>query len=121
MANRGPMSASHSVRAWEYLRARPGEVVHFADVAEAIEAPSAASIGQALSRMVRENPERGIVREGHAMSGKYVYRPDGDNPPRRAPDGPKPGDLFECVGTMGDGRVVVRDPVTFTLYRLEEA
>ncbi|MCL2732481.1 MAG: hypothetical protein FWE15_20955 [Actinomycetia bacterium] len=112
--------AETTVRAFDYLRERPGETIHYGDVAAAVGADPVA-INQAPSRTAREHPERGIVREG-ASNGRYVYRPDAEHPARRPPpDGPKPGDLFEVVGTLSGGTVVVRDPVTFELFRLQPA
>jgi len=111
--------ATVSVRALRHLQDHPGEVMFYADVATAVEA-DAGVVGQALARMARENPGRGIVREGNNRSGKYVYRPGTAYVRRAGPvDGPKPGDLFECVGVSKRGAAVVRDPVTFVLYRLE--
>lgn len=109
-----------TVKALQYLRDRPGEEVHYRDVAEAIGAPSANDLSSVFARSARLHPQRGIHAVGD-RSGKYVYRPDHDGSmERRAPDdGPKPGDLFEVVGKIQAGTVVVRDPVTFELFRLK--
>lgn len=103
----------------KYMRERPGELLHYRDVAEGVGATHT-QVSNVLVRMVRAHPERGIRRE---QQGRYVYRPDADHPARgpAVPDGPKPGDLFECVGSLGDGMTVVRDPVSYVLYRLEPA
>jgi hypothetical protein len=120
------MPASSSVQrnlaAIKYLRDRPGQVIHYTDISDGIgegrDDPNIGRVNAALARVVRQFPERGIRREG---SGHYTYRPDLDVRPARpgeTPIGPKPGDLFEVVGRV-NGAVVVRDPVTFELMRLE--
>jgi|SRR5215475_4426080 len=111
-----------NLAAARYLRDRPGQVIHYREIAIGCglpdKEPEIGRVNAALARIVRNFPERGIFREG---SGHYVYRPDRDTHPARpgeTPAGPKPGDLFEVVGRVG-GHTVVRDPVTFELFRLE--
>jgi hypothetical protein len=123
VSDMAPTPVQRNLAAVKYLRDRPGQVIHYADVSEGIgegrtDDKALGRVNAALARVSREYPERGVCREG---SGHYVYRPDRDtHPPRRGetPPGPKPGDLFEVVGRVAQ-TVIVRDPVSFELFRLE--
>jgi hypothetical protein len=115
-------AVQRNLAAVKYLRDRPGQIIHYTDVSDGLGLgrcePDLGRVNAALARVAREFPERGIRREG---AGHYVYRPDQDTAPARPgeiPTGPKPGDLFECVGRVS-GAVVVRDPISFELFRLE--
>ncbi len=100
-----------------HLIDRPGQQIHYRDIAAALEV-GPERVNAALSRWSLQHPEQGITR---SAPGTYIYKAERvvlPPLPPMPPDGPKPGDLFEVVGSTEDGSVVVRDPVTNRLGRV---
>jgi hypothetical protein len=93
-------------RILKYMRERPGQDIHYSDVAEATNS-NADNTCTMLARTVQRHPEFGITRRG---SGTYRYIPVADGyligPPTPEPQDSK---LYEVLGFMDDSVMVVRD------------
>lgn len=127
-----------SLRAYNYLKERPGQVLHYMDIAEALNWDPQ-SVSTTLGRMVRFHPEFGVRRVGNEQhgnrTGQYIYRSDlvgledasavlnGQRitepvtPQESLPD--TTPNLYEQVGTTVNGEIIVRDTDGF-LWRLAE-
>lgn len=99
-----------------YYRARPGQTIHYKDVAEDIPGSTPANVNASLSRVVAKHPEYGFERHG---AGNYVYLRDKENMPKEEKEIPAHKQIFEGVGITKDGSRIVRDE-NGVLWKLSE-
>ena len=112
----GRRSNQDSLHAFAYYRARPGQVFHYTEVAEAIKADERL-VNAALARAVVKHPEWGIERVG---AGQYRYlMTKATAQPEVAKAPPDNSEMFEKVGTTADGTIIVRNE-SGVLYRLSD-
>jgi hypothetical protein len=87
----------------KHMRAKPGQVMHYSDVAEAIDRDGQ-NVSTALARMVLVHPEYGVRRVGGDHSGQYIYRPDYvelTNPEAEPEPTDRLGMVYETIGYVG--------------------
>ncbi|MGI0133942.1 MAG: hypothetical protein ACREBW_03170 [Candidatus Micrarchaeaceae archaeon] len=104
-----------SLNAYAFLRARPGQLFHYSEVAEAIKADPK-NTNAALVRAVASHPDWGIERSG---SGHYRYLIAKSSAEPAKPSANDAGEMFEKVGTTMDGNIIVRNE-SGVLYRLAD-
>lgn len=99
-----------------YMRARPGQILLYGDVAADINQPRQ-NVNNALVRAVKAHPEWGIERRG---SGQYVFLPEKQTDTTPEPEKESPTQsLYEGVGVTKDGTRIVRD-TEGVLWKLSE-
>lgn len=102
---------------------------HFSDVAQAV-GGKPTTVNSALARLARQPGGTGISKCPDVGRGWYIYRPvpGSSVPATTPPPGPeRPAEdtfspdstMFEFLGRSSDGTMLVRQPETATIWKLE--